>query len=173
MKWVLIAVGAVVALALIVTIIGALLPKAHVASSSATFKQAPPAIWQSITDFESFPSWRTDLKGVEKLPDRDGRPAWRELTRQGPMAIEVVVSNPNTRLVCRIADPDLPFGGTWTYELAETDAGTRLTITENGEVYNPFFRFMARFVFGHTATMESYLKSLGKKFGEDVVLTRA
>ena len=41
------------------------------------------------------------------------------------------------------------------------------TITENGEIYNPFFRFMARFVFGYTATMETYLKALGKKFGED------
>ncbi len=42
-----------------------------------------------------------------------------------------------------------------------------VTITENGEIYNPFFRFMARFVFGYTVTMETYLKALGKKFSED------
>jgi hypothetical protein len=27
---------------------------------------------------------------------------------------------------------------------------------------------MSRFIFGHAATMEQYLKDLGKKFGEEV-----
>ena len=35
-------------------------------------------------------------------------------------------------------------------------------ITENGEVYNPLFRFMSRFVFGHTATIDKYLEDLGQ-----------
>jgi hypothetical protein len=30
-----------------------------------------------------------------------------------------------------------------------------------------FFRFMSRYVFGHTATMDVYLKSLARHFGED------
>ena len=44
--------------------------------------------------------------------------------------------------------------------LEPTDAGTRVTITENGEIYNVFFRFMARFVFGYTATMDRVLDAL-------------
>jgi hypothetical protein len=63
-------------------------------------------------------------------------------------------------MVVRIADPDLPFGGTWTYELKQEESGTRVTITERGEVYNPIFRFMSRFVFSHTATLERYLAAL-------------
>jgi hypothetical protein len=62
--------------------------------------------------------------------------------------------------VWRIADPDQPFGGTWAFELASEGAGTRVTITENGEVYNPIFRFMSRFVFSETSTLESCLGSL-------------
>jgi hypothetical protein len=62
--------------------------------------------------------------------------------------------------VARIADTDLPFGGTWTYELKPEGAGTRVTITERGEVYNPIFRFMSRFVLSQTATMEKYLAAL-------------
>ena len=46
----------------------------------------------------------------------------------------------------------------WTYEIAPAPNGTTLTITEDGEVYNPIFRFMSRFVFGHEATMASYLE---------------
>jgi hypothetical protein len=64
------------------------------------------------------------------------------------------------RLVGRITDTSLPFRGSWTYVLQSEGTGTRLSITENGEVYNPIFRFMSRFVFGHTATMERYLVDL-------------
>ena len=50
-------------------------------------------------------------------------------------------------LVGRIADPSLPFGGTWTYRIsAAAGGGSEVTITEDGEIYNPIFRFMARFV---------------------------
>jgi hypothetical protein len=68
----------------------------------------------------------------------------------------------------RIASDDLPFGGTWTYEIAAAEGGATLRITEDGFVKNAFFRFMSRFIFGHTATIEQYLKDLGKKFGEEV-----
>ena len=68
----------------------------------------------------------------------------------------------------RIADDTLPFGGTWTYELAPEGAGTRLTITEDGVVRNVVFRFLSRWVFSHTATLEKYLRALGRKFGEEV-----
>jgi hypothetical protein len=72
-------------------------------------------------------------------------------------------SVPNQRLVTRIADKALPFGGSWTYELTPTQTGTSLRVTENGEVYNPVFRFMSRFVFGHQRTMDGYLADLEKR----------
>ena len=56
----------------------------------------------------------------------------------------------------------------WTYELTPADSGTLLTITESGEVYNPIFRFISRFVIGHTGTMEGVLRALGTKHGETV-----
>jgi hypothetical protein len=47
-------------------------------------------------------------------------------------------------------------------------AGSRVRITERGEVYNPVFRFMSRFVMGHSATARAYLMSLGRKYGAEV-----
>jgi hypothetical protein len=38
--------------------------------------------------------------------------------------------------------------------------GTRVTITERGEIYNPIFRFVARFFLGYTATMDATLRAL-------------
>jgi hypothetical protein len=84
------------------------------------------------------------------------------------MTLEQVEASPPSKLVGRIADKNLPFGGTWTQVLTETEGSTTLAITEDGEVYNPIFRFMARFVFGYAATLEKYLRDLGRKFGEEV-----
>jgi hypothetical protein len=63
-------------------------------------------------------------------------------------------------VVSRIADRSLPFGGRWTFELSPAPGGTLLRITEDGEVYNPIFRFVSRFVFGHDRTINGYLEDL-------------
>ena len=42
-------------------------------------------------------------------------------------------------------------------------AARRFTITENGEVYNPIFRFLSRYVMGYTATMDRYLQAVQNK----------
>jgi len=69
----------------------------------------------------------------------------------------------------RIADPKLPFGGTWTYEISPlADGSSLLRITEAGEIYNPIYRFAARYVLGYSKTEEQYLSALGAKFGENV-----
>jgi hypothetical protein len=73
-------------------------------------------------------------------------------------------SEPPRLLVARIADPDLPFGGTWTYDIAPAGGGSRVTITEDGEIYNPLFRFVARFILGYEGTIASYLAALEKRF---------
>jgi hypothetical protein len=35
-----------------------------------------------------------------------------------------------------------------------------LTITERGEVYNPFFRFVSRYVMGHTQSIDEFMAAL-------------
>jgi hypothetical protein len=54
----------------------------------------------------------------------------------------------------------------WRRPLSPDDGGCLLTVTEQGEVYNRFFRFMSRYVIGHTATIDAYLRSLGAGYGE-------
>ena len=71
-----------------------------------------------------------------------------------------------SRRVTRIAEKNLPFGGTWTFDIADAPEGCVVRITEDGEVYNVIFRFMARFFFGYTSNMEGYLRDLGQRFGE-------
>jgi len=164
MTWVLIVVAALATLAALVAIVGWSLPVKHVASRQRTLAASPDVVWKTITDLDAFPSWRSDVKTVERVGGA-AVVTWVEYGRSGPLTFAIESSDPPRRLVTRVADPKLPFGGRWTYDLAPAGSGTLLTITENGEIYNPIFRAMARFVFGYDATMASYLDALAKKVG--------
>jgi hypothetical protein len=163
MKWLLIAGAVVLAGALLAVLVGFALPLAHTASRQATIPAAPEKVWQTITDVDAFPTWRSDVKKVEHLPDREARKTWVEEGPNGRITLEVERSEPPRLLVLRIADKTLPFGGTWTYEIAPAARGSSVNIREDGEIYNPLFRFMARFVFGYEGTLKTYLAALQKK----------
>lgn len=168
MNWLWIVLISVGALAGIVALIGALTPVAHVASRAATFHRPPDEVFGALADVAAYPKWRTDISSVEILPDSGGHAMWKETGKWGAVTMERTESAPPRRLGARIADTDQGFGGTWTWELEEVAGGTRLTITERGEVHNIIFRFMARYIFGYTGTMDAYLRQLGQHFGETV-----
>ena len=164
MKWLLIGVLALAAVGALAALVGTRLPRDHVASRQASLPALPDAVWRAITNIEAFPSWRTDVKTVVRLAPREGRPVWSESGGSGRMTLATERSEPPRLLVVRI-DPGLPFGGTWTYEVAPVPGGSTLTITENGEIYNPLFRFMARYIFGYEGTIETYMAALKKHLG--------
>lgn len=168
MKWILIILGSLAIAACLIVLVGSILPRRHVATRSARVNQRADVLFGTLRDFAALPSWRTGLTSVELLSPQDGHARYRELSRHGAITYQVDEEKPPERLVSRIADETLPFGGTWTFELSAEPGGTRVRITEHGIVKNPVFRFMARFVFGYTSTMDAYLRDLGRKFGEDV-----
>jgi uncharacterized protein YndB with AHSA1/START domain len=167
-RYVYIGVGAVVALVLSIAIVGWVLPVRHRATVARTYQASPAALFGLITDVSSFPSWRREVAGIEVLPAESGHARWRERTKSGPPITYLVErSIPERLVVARIADTTLPFGGAWTYELIPGGEGaTTLRITEDGEVYNPIFRFVSRFVMGHDATIKQYLSAVGTRFPE-------
>lgn len=152
--------------------LGRMLPQIHRASSFVTLQKSPEAVWSAITNVEAMPTWRSGLKKVERGPDRNRNPVWIEHTRHGPMPYEWIEITPPRRLVLRIAEPKLPFGGTWTFELTPIAAGVELSITEDGEIYNPLFRVLARFFFGYHAIIDTYLRDLGRHFSQPVTPQR-
>lgn len=170
MKWLLVGIGAIIVLVGLLAIYGALLPRTHVASSSIVLKQPPDSVWPVIRDLGALPSWWRDVKRSVRLPDEGGKERWEQQTGMGPMSLEIAESLPPVRLVTRIIPRPgaADFGGTWTYEIAVAGGGSRITITEEGWVANPLFRFMSYKVFGLYGTMDGCLKALGSRFGESV-----
>ena len=134
MRWLLKVAAALGAFIAVLALVGYSLPVAHVASRSADFNATPEQLFALISDLRNYGSW------------------WPEGTET---RVAVVESVPPSRFVTKIDEPDAPFGGTWTMEIVPIPTGSRLTITERGEIYNPIFRALARFVFGYESTMES------------------
>lgn len=142
MKWVLRVLAFFIAFVVALTLAGYSLPVNHEASGSAEFNKPPEAVFALVSDIGNYGSW------------------WPEGTET---RVAVVESVPPSRLVTKIDEPDAPFGGTWTMEIVPTPGGSLLTITERGEIYNPMFRALARFVFGYTATIDSCLEALTQR----------
>lgn len=165
LKIALFAIAMLAVAVLVVVVIGWSLPVQHRASREATFPAPPEAVYNAITNVSEFPKWRSEIDKAERVSTGDTM-AFRETGSDGTIRYSIEEAVPGRRLVTRIAERNLPFGGSWTYELSPSPSGTTLRITENGEVYNPFFRFMSRFVFGHHATIDAYLRDLRTLFAE-------
>ena len=163
---ILLALGAVVA---VIALLGGRLPVGHVASRSVVIGESTDEVFKTITDFGAAPSWRSGLKTVTVTTDSTtGKRRVTEQSSNGTTTMEVEQLVPPNRLVMRIVGEDLPYGGAWAYALEPQGNTTRITITEHGEVYNPIFRFIAKYIMGHNGTMDTYLTDLGRRFGSEV-----
>ena len=167
MRILLMILGAIVALVLVVVVVGWMLPVGHRASRVVEVSGAPHDVFALVDQVAEYPRWRRGVTQVEVLPTNGvAQPLrFREHGSNGTILYEVAEREADRRIVTRIADSTLPFGGRWTYEISPTKNGASLRITEDGEVYNPVFRFMSRFVFGHTSTIDQYLRDVSAKLG--------
>lgn len=173
MKILFLALAVLILLIALAWCIGALLPHEHTATRSVVLRQSAATLFDTARDFARHAEWRRDIRAIELLPSES--PAapvrYRETSSHGTIVYMLREADPPHRLVTEIADATLPFGGQWTITFAPAESGcTRVRITEDGFVRPALFRFLARFVFGHTRTMESYLQQLGEKFGESPTL---
>ncbi|MGV9270596.1 SRPBCC family protein [Kitasatospora sp. NPDC003701] len=166
-RW--IGAGAVMAAGAAAVVVAALaagrrLPVEHVSEGGLELAQPPGAVWDVLTDVDLYPAWRPGLSHVERLPaGAGGRARWREYGRHGHTTYEVVESEAPHRLVTGVADPDLPYGGTWTLVLTPAGGGCSLTVTERGEVYRPFHRAVSHYVLGESVAVRRYLGALAHR----------
>lgn len=173
-RMIVVVLAAIVVIVGIVAFAGSRLPVSHVASRSAVINASPDAVFNAMTDFAAAPSWRSGVKHVSVETDSaTGRRRVTEESTTGTMTMEVEELVPPTRFVIRIVGDDLPYGGAWAHAIEPQGDATRVTITEHGEVYNPIFRFIAKYVMGHNGTIDRYLADLGGKFGNEPTTTDA
>jgi hypothetical protein len=166
MKIFLIAIGIVAGLLLLPVVVGMALPKAHTSSRSALFRSTPEQLFALIDGPQT---WRSNVKKYELIAAPKGLRQWRETDAHGQtIAYEAVEHQPPNLLRTRIVTPNLPYSGTWTLNLSPENGSTVIRITEQGEVYNPLFRFVSQFLIGQNRTIETYLRDLGTATRQDI-----
>jgi hypothetical protein len=163
MFWILMVMGLLVAIVLALVVGGLVTPREHVATRSQTYRATPAQVWAAVRDVASYASWREDMIDVEMVQGSGDAPAvqWREISSGGTVTFGITEEEPPVRMVARVLDDDLPWGGTWTWEVSPAPEGARLTITERGYVNNPIFRFIGTHFIGFNKTIDSYLRALG------------
>jgi hypothetical protein len=160
-KWIVVAAAVLGLPILIMAGWGMALPVAHRASHTVETGAEPARAYGLVSRVGAYPEWRPDVERVEIVgAAEDGHVIFREHGENGPILLEVVRAAPPRQLVTRIADPELPFRGEWTIDIVPTERGCRVTVTEEGAVDNPLFRFMARYIFGYDTTLRNYLDAL-------------
>lgn len=143
---------------------GTTLPETHRVAKTVRLEATQDVVWALITDYQNTPEWWSDVKSVEEETRPDGtRVTWnidQHGERLGFVTSEVT---PPTKLVRKILDEGLPFGGVWIFELATDGGATQLTLTEDGFVTPPFFRAAMHLIIGEDAKINSFLTALVQK----------
>lgn len=165
MYWILFVMGALVAVAAALGMGGLATPRAHTVARSIVVRVPLDLVWRTVRDTGAYREWRPEL--TESLPSiGDDGPEWRESTRRGSIRFGITVDEPPHRFGSRILDDDLPFTGEWAWRLEAAGDGTRVTITERGEIGNPIFRFIGAHMRGHSRGIDAYLAALAVRVGD-------
>jgi hypothetical protein len=159
MKWVLLVIGGLATVVAAIAAVGAMLPRAHKASRTLRLHRPPADVWPVVT----------------------------ETAQASSVPVDVLESDQPHRIVTRVKETERKFGGTWTIEIVPVpdlsvssgqahstrsgQAACSVTITEDGWVAHPIFRFMSRLVIGHHATMDTMLTQVAKAFNEEPSLS--
>lgn len=158
MYWILLVMGVLVAVVLAVLVGGLVTPRRHSVSRSIIVPTDIQDVWRTIRDVAQFPAWRDDMIDAEVLTGYGGL-AWREISSAGTASYAVVEEDAPRRMTARTLDEDASFAGVWSWALERLETGTRVTLTQTGEVANPLVRFV-RSVRGYHRDIEAYLQAL-------------
>jgi len=139
-----------------VVLTGLALPDVRETRGSVSLDSPPETVWQVLTDLDGMPRWRSDLRGLERLPDLGGRPAWKEFASggageegklgTGTRVMQLVVADPHRRLVMRRLGgrEDGSRDAVRTVDLVRRTepAGTVVTVIEREPVGDPLTRVL-------------------------------
>ena len=124
--------------------IGVLLPMDHTVARTAVINKHPRDVWEALVIVQD------DFEGVP---------------------ITVLSEDPPKRRVTHLEGENRGFGVTWETTLEREGLQTRVTIVEQGQTYNPVFRFLGRYVYGRGGRIEGVLDRLGNQFYQDVEIS--
>lgn len=149
----------------VMAMIGAGLPQNHIVTRRKSFAAPPERVWSALLSIRQLPVDRSDLRAVDQGTSTSP-PSVVEVVGT-PVKLEIDTLKPPRTLVVRTADPDVSYGGTWTFELElETAQITRLTVTEEAMVRGRLLRFAVRTFGLDDSLIEGVFRAVKRKLVE-------
>lgn len=145
--------------------IGFLLPAQYDGAYSLDLPQPPETVWRAVCDFERYPCGAGSVRAVERLPDREGMPCWREDLGSTSFEVCTAAVVEGRRIVRELRDLSVPMQARFTIELRPQGQGTRIEVAQHlsirgGTWHVPFFRLTMYFLEGARRGAEVYLERL-------------
>ena len=149
----------------VMAMVGAGLPQRHILTRRKSFAAPPERVWSALLSIRQLPVDRSDLRAVDQ-GTATAPPSAIEVVGT-PVAITFDTFRPPRLLVVRTSEPDVAYGGTWTFEIElETSQITKVTVTEEAEVRGRLLRFAVRTFGLDDALIEGVFRAVKRKLVE-------
>jgi hypothetical protein len=149
---------------------GTTLPEGHTASGSAIINAEVEEVFGLQADVRKAPEWNGTVAEIRDYKEsEDGTASWTEIWADGnEFAMKRTAYVEDKLIRVEIEDKAEVFNGSWTFEFEEVEGGTRVTITEQGNIPNSFVRGMFNLVTEPDATLKEHLARLKRETEERV-----
>lgn len=141
---------------------GSSVPDGHTASGSEVIKADLEDVFAMQADVQKHPEWHDLVAEIRDYKEgEDGTASWTETWKDGSefgMKRTAYVQNKKIRV--EIEDKAEVFNGSWTFDFEEVEGGTRVTITENGNIPNAFIRGMYHLATEPDQTLKEHLQRM-------------
>ncbi len=149
---------------------GYFFPPEYAFKRMVAISQPPDAVWQVLTDYAAQPEWRVNLRGMERIPDRDGRETWQATNIAGQQsAMEIAQAIPPHKLVCLFVNPHGVPEMTWEFDIIPIGKASQVELYQSSAIPDPWLRAIERFSPG-TRSADEVLRSLARKFGDPPIV---
>jgi hypothetical protein len=144
---------------------GAGMSARHVVTRRMSFAAPQDRVWSALLSIRQLPVDRSDLRAVDTAPAAR-LPDSIEVVGT-PVKIEIETFHPPRDLVVKTPDPDVSYGGTWTFVVEpEGNDLTKLTVTEEAEVRSRLLRFVVRTFGQDDVLVEGVFRAIRRKLAE-------
>ncbi len=157
--------GFCVAAVIAMVMIGAGMSPRHVVTRSMSFVAPPERVWSALLSIRQLPVDRSDLRVVDQ--GTATRPPDAIEVVGTPVKIAIDTFRPPYYLVVRTVEPDVAWGGTWTFELElESAQITKLTVIEDAEVHQRLLRFAVHALGLEESLVDGIFRAVKRKLVE-------
>lgn len=151
-----------------VMFLGSSLPREHTASSQIELSVTPEVVWPYISDLRGQVEWNDEISSITVTKTDEGLEVYEQETSFGAIPLVILESEEPSRFKTEIHGDAMGWGGTWTWTIEPTDAGSRVTIVEDGFAESGFTRFVSNYLMGEHAPMDGALKAIAVAAGDDL-----